>query len=96
MQLHIAGDIGLGGSLDKIPAVACALVSVTFERFMGNDAAISHILAGSTNSLKRFEAWSMGTGKLFKVLVPHPVLHAFEVKLMSRAKDRFGSPVCSG
>ncbi|PBK88221.1 hypothetical protein ARMGADRAFT_1084866 [Armillaria gallica] len=58
--LYLAGDTNGSEDCSKIPHATCALESVTFERCMSNFEKLAPMFAGSANSLKSFEAWTMG------------------------------------
>lgn len=66
--LYLAG--GTNGSKDcsGIPPATCALESVTFERCMSNFEKLAPMFAGSANSLKSFEAWTIGIKEIDAVL----------------------------
>ncbi|KAK0191859.1 hypothetical protein F5146DRAFT_1037492 [Armillaria mellea] len=66
--LYLAGDTNGGKDCSGIPPATCALESVTFERCMSNFENLAPMFAGSANSLKSFEAWTMGIKEIDAVL----------------------------
>ncbi|KAJ7741191.1 hypothetical protein DFH07DRAFT_981812 [Mycena maculata] len=67
-NLYLAGDTNGRESVANIPPATCALESVTFERCMSNFEEMAPMFAGSTNSLRSFEAWTMGYKEIDAVL----------------------------
>lgn len=59
-QLYLSGDTNGIQALTDTPPATCALESVTFERCMSNFEEMAPMFAGSTHSLRSFEAWTMG------------------------------------
>ena len=59
-QIYLAGDTNGSRDYSQIPPATCALESVTFERCMAEYEKLAPMFAGSTNSLRSFEAWTMG------------------------------------
>ncbi|PBK88226.1 hypothetical protein ARMGADRAFT_1084870 [Armillaria gallica] len=53
----LAGDTNGSENCSTIPPTTCALDSVTFERCMSNFEKLAPMFAGSTSSLKSFEAY---------------------------------------
>ncbi|KAJ7221295.1 hypothetical protein GGX14DRAFT_429401 [Mycena pura] len=71
--LYISGDTNGSGNTAEIPPATCALESVTFERCMSNFEEMAPMFAGSTRSLRSFEAWTMGYKEIdaiFELVLP--------------------------
>ncbi|KAK0229583.1 hypothetical protein EDD85DRAFT_794068 [Armillaria nabsnona] len=67
-NLCLAGDTNGSEDCSKIPPATCALEPVTFERCMSNIEKLAPMFTGSVNSLKSFEAWTMGFKEIDAVL----------------------------